>query len=85
MNIVFRVDASAQIGSGHVMRCLTLAKRYCREGHTVSFVMRALPSNLIAFVEEAGFSVHSLPYVKSRKMLTGYLAWLTVAQEQDEP
>lgn len=83
MNIVFRVDASAQIGSGHVMRCLTLAKRYCREGHTVSFVMRALPSNLITFVEEAGFSVHSLPYVKSRKMLTGYLAWLTVAQEQD--
>ena len=83
MNIVFRVDASAQIGSGHVIRCLTLAKRYRREGHTVSFVMRALPSNLIAFVEEAGFSVHSLPYVKSRKMLTGYLAWLTVAQEQD--
>ena len=83
MNIVFRVDASAQIGSGHVMRCLTLAKRYRREGHTVSFVMRALSSNLITFVEEAGFSVYSLPYVKSRQMLTGYLAWLTVAQEQD--
>ena len=83
MNIVFRVDASAQIGSGHVMRCLTLAKRYRREGHTVSFVMRALSSNLMTFVEEAGFSVYSLPYVKSRQMLTGYLAWLTVAQEQD--
>ena len=83
MNIVFRVDASAQIGSGHVMRCLTLAKRYRREGHTVFFVMRALPSNLITFVEEAGFSVHSLPYVKSQQMLTGYLAWLTVTQEQD--
>ena len=83
MNIVFRVDASAQIGSGHVIRCLTLAKRYRREGHTVSFVMRALPSNLITFVEEAGFSVHPLPYVKSWQMLTGYLAWLTVTQEQD--
>ena len=83
MNIVFRVDASAQIGSGHVMRCLTLAKRYRREGHTVSFVMRALSSNLMTFVEEAGFSVHPLPYVKSWQMLTGYLAWLTVTQEQD--
>lgn len=83
MNIVFRTDSSTAIGSGHVMRCLTLAKRYRREGHTVSFVMRALPSNLVAFAEREGFAVHALPYVKSRQMLTGYLAWLTVTQEED--
>lgn len=83
MNIVFRTDAAAAIGSGHVMRCLTLAKRYRREGHTVSFVMRELPSNSIAFVVDEGFAVHVLPYAPPAEAMTGYLAWLTVTQEQD--
>ena len=83
MNIVFRTDAAAAIGSGHVMRCLTLAKRYRREGHTVSFVMRELPSNSIAFVVNEGFAVDVLPYAPPAEAMTGYLAWLTVTQEQD--
>lgn len=83
MNIVFRTDASEQIGSGHVMRCLTLAKRYRRAGHRVSFVMRALPGNLIAYAQEEGFSVAVLPQQTSPQPLAGYLNWLTVTQEQD--
>ena len=47
-HVVIRADASQVIGSGHVMRCLTLAERLRRRGEDVTFVSRELPGNLIA-------------------------------------
>lgn len=60
MNVVIRVDASTQIGSGHVMRCLTLATQLRREGIEAAFVCRTLPGDLCGFIEEKGFRVHRL-------------------------
>jgi UDP-2,4-diacetamido-2,4,6-trideoxy-beta-L-altropyranose hydrolase len=61
MNVVFRADASVRIGSGHLMRCLTLAGIMRNRGADVLFVCRDLPGNLCRLVEERGFRMQRLP------------------------
>lgn len=58
---VFRTDASLDIGTGHVMRCLALAQALRARGATCQFVCRDSPGNLITMVRERGFTVAPLP------------------------
>lgn len=84
MIAVFRVDASTQIGSGHVMRCLTLAQKLKKEKKAkVYFVMRLLDGNLIDLVKSKGFTVFTLPKALLNDELKGYAKWLAVTQMQD--
>lgn len=84
MLAVIRADASTSIGSGHVMRCLTLAHRLKKEKNTkVVFVMRVLPGNLIGVVEKQGFEVLELLPANQKYSLSGYGLWLTVPMEVD--
>lgn len=85
MKVVIRVDASSQIGSGHIMRCLSLADQLQKEhGAQVYFIMRQLAGNLFSLVKDKGFSVLALPAEQTEQKLTGYEKWLTVPVEQDE-
>jgi len=63
MKIAIRVDSSRIIGSGHLMRCLTLAKKLRERNAEVIFVSRLHPGNMVPFTEREGFRVRSLPGV----------------------
>lgn len=55
--IAFRVDASVEIGSGHVMRCLTLAGTLAEQGAEVTFVCRDHPGHLGTVIQSRGFQL----------------------------
>lgn len=62
MKVCFRADASVRLGSGHVMRCATLADEVQRRGGSAFFICRELPGNLCAYLESRGFTVFRLPF-----------------------
>lgn len=59
MRVVFRADASIQLGSGHVMRCLALADSLIRAGASVEFICRRAPGDLVDHIsQQRGIEVH---------------------------
>ncbi len=61
MRVLFRADASVEIGTGHIMRCATLADALRQAGAAVVFACRALPGDLRAWLSEQGYPVLTLP------------------------
>lgn len=61
MRAVFRVDASIEMGTGHVMRCLTLADVLRERGADCRFVCRAHVGNLNDLIGDRGHTVFALP------------------------
>lgn len=59
-SILIRCDASVSIGSGHVIRCRTLARELQRRGAEVRFLCRRQPGDLIRLLEQE-FAVLALP------------------------
>jgi UDP-2,4-diacetamido-2,4,6-trideoxy-beta-L-altropyranose hydrolase len=60
MNIAFRVDASEQIGTGHVMRCLTLADELKVRGAHATFICREAPGSFEDIIQKRGHTVRVL-------------------------
>lgn len=54
MQIAFRTDASLQIGTGHIMRCLTLAHALRERGSQSSFICRPHTGHLLDLIQKRG-------------------------------
>jgi UDP-2,4-diacetamido-2,4,6-trideoxy-beta-L-altropyranose hydrolase len=83
MKVAFRTDASFEIGTGHVMRCLALAKALRDQGAICYFICREHPGNLLDYIYQQGFEVYSLPLKNNSQLNPNkesepleHLAWL---------
>lgn len=83
MDVYIRVDASAVIGAGHVMRCLTLADQLRRRGAAVTFICREFPGNLCDFVAAQGFRVWRLPCTAENIVTAAQDTWLGADWRRD--
>lgn len=83
MNILFRTDSSFEIGTGHVMRCLTFAEKLTEKGAKCEFVCRNHKGNLIKEICKRNFFTYELPILTSKDSSklnqtkeTVHLSWL---------
>lgn len=61
MRVCIRVDAGTHMGTGHVMRCLTLATELRARGAEIAFISREHKGHLCDLTASYGFSVVRLP------------------------
>lgn len=90
MKIAFRCDASLQIGTGHVMRCLTLADALAKQGAECHFICREHTGHLLEVITQRGHKVYSFPVESGSQLqeqqdgseLT-HADWLGATQKKD--
>lgn len=85
MKVAIRVDASEKIGTGHFMRCLTLANTLRKRGAQTCFVSRHMPEHFRGMLAQQGHGFMPLAPAPGQQA-TGDLAhaaWLETSQEVD--
>jgi UDP-2,4-diacetamido-2,4,6-trideoxy-beta-L-altropyranose hydrolase len=80
MNIVFRVDSSDIIGTGHVYRCLYLAYQY--KEHNISFICKNHMYHLHSKISEI-YKVYELSLDNHININFNINTWLGESQEED--
>ena len=89
MLVAFRADASVQIGTGHVMRCLTLADELRHQGHQCRFISRDHQGHLGELIASKGFAFDLLSIPEGANIDcwddgdTAHAHWLGVTWQVD--
>lgn len=81
----FRVDGNAEIGSGHVIRCLHFADALALSGRQCTFLSASLAPELAKRIRHNGHSVLPLPCgdEKDRRGELTHAAWLSSRWQAD--
>ncbi|MBR0757037.1 UDP-2,4-diacetamido-2,4,6-trideoxy-beta-L-altropyranose hydrolase [Bradyrhizobium jicamae] len=78
--VVFRVDASIEMGMGHLMRCLCLANALAEGGTRALFLIRSHAAKLATLIEANGHAVRPLPDPEQAGAAT---SWLPTSWQHD--
>jgi len=65
-NILFRADSSSEIGTGHIMRDLVLAKQFSNDN--IIFATQNLKGNINSKIEESGYKIELLKSNEFREL-----------------
>lgn len=85
MRIYFRVDSSKEIGTGHLMRCLSLAEELKKNGAEIIFICRKQGDNSSEILKAKNFKVKYLAEIadESPDRKLAHSNWLKTSQVQD--
>lgn len=88
MQVVIRADSSSKMGSGHLMRCLTLAEELREEKNAnILFICRELTGNLSSLVKDKGYQLTLLTYDENQQEsldeLSEHQQWLGASIDTD--
>ena len=91
MHFIFRADSSIDIGTGHIMRCITLANALKARGYECSFICKKHFGNINSLILENNFELHELDLNKFQENVNfrqnmgqlKYYGWLGSSVEHD--
>lgn len=85
LNIAFRADSSHEMGTGHIMRCMTLAhalKKQCDVN--IYFFCRQTQRNINSLIQKAGFNLVVMrPPAAVKSTHIEHSRWLGATQDAD--
>ena len=85
MRIAFRVDSSEIIGSGHLLRSLSLAQEFKKNNIESIFFSKKLPGNLNKLILDSKFELRIVDTFIDEHKVDKYdhLTWLAGSEEED--